>query len=120
MAKKILVVDDSALMRRVICDIINSDERFQVTGRAVDGLQAFDLLSRHSYDAVVLDVNMPRMTGLELLKELRKYRIPARVMMASTDRIICSASWMRCQAAVYPFWRQSRQRAGRAPRRLPR
>ena len=85
MAKKILVVDDSALMRRVICDIINSDERFQVTGRAVDGLQAFDLLSRHSYDAVVLDVNMPRMTGLELLKELRKYRIPARVMMASTD-----------------------------------
>ena len=35
--KKILVVDDSALMRRVMCDIINSDERFQVVEQAFDG-----------------------------------------------------------------------------------
>lgn len=83
--KKILVVDDSALMRRVLCDIINSDKRFQVVAKAVDGLEAFDLLSKNSYDAVVLDVNMPRMNGLELLKELQKYKIPARVLMASTD-----------------------------------
>ena len=85
MAKKILVVDDSALMRRVLCDIINSDERFQVVARATNGLEAFDLLSRNEYNAVVLDVNMPKMNGLELLDELRKYKIRARVMMASTD-----------------------------------
>lgn len=85
MPKKILVVDDSALMRRVLCDIIDADIRFQVVDRAKDGLEAFDLLSRNSYDAVVLDVNMPRMNGLQLLQELRKYKIPARVMMASTD-----------------------------------
>ena len=83
--KKILVVDDSALMRRVLCDIINSDERFHVEDRAVNGLEALDLLSRKSYDAVVLDVNMPQMNGLELLKELQKRKISARVMMASTD-----------------------------------
>lgn len=85
MAKKILVVDDSALMRRVLCDIINSDERFQVVGRATNGLEAFDLLIRNKYDAVVLDVNMPKMSGLQLLEELRKFKIPAKVMMASTD-----------------------------------
>ena len=85
MPKKILLVDDSALMRRVLCDIIDTDIRFQVADRAKDGLEAFDLLSRNSYDAVVLDVNMPRMNGLQLLQELRKYKIPARVMMASTD-----------------------------------
>lgn len=85
MAKKILVVDDSALMRRVMCDIIDSDERFRVVARATNGLEAFDLLSRNQYDAVVLDVNMPKMNGLELLEELQKYKIPARVMMASTD-----------------------------------
>ena len=85
MAKKILVVDDSALMRRVLCDIIDSDERFQVEDRAVNGLEALDLLSRKSYDAVVLDVNMPQMNGLELLRELQKRKISARVMMASTD-----------------------------------
>lgn len=83
--KKILVVDDSALMRRVLCDIINSDSGFHVEDRAVNGLEALDLLSRKTYDAVVLDVNMPQMNGLELLKELHDRKIAARVMMASTD-----------------------------------
>jgi len=83
--KKILVVDDSALMRRVLCDIINSDKRFHVEDRATNGLEALDLLSRKTYDAVVLDVNMPKMNGLELLREMQKYKISAKVMMASTD-----------------------------------
>ena len=56
--KKILVVDDSALMRRVLCDIINSDSRFHVEDRANNGVEALELLGRKSYDAVVLDVNI--------------------------------------------------------------
>ena len=83
--KKILVVDDSALVRRVLCDIINSDNRFQVEDKATNGLEALELLTKKSYDAVVLDINMPKMTGLELLKELQKRKIAARVIMASTD-----------------------------------
>lgn len=83
--KKILIVDDSALMRRVLCDIIDSDKRFHVEDRATNGLEALDLLSRKTYDAVVLDVNMPKMNGLELLQEMQKYKISARVLMASTD-----------------------------------
>ena len=83
--KKILLVDDSALMRSVLCDIINSDERFYVQDRATNGLEALDYLRRKTYDAVVLDVNMPKMNGLELLKALQKEKIQARVMMASTD-----------------------------------
>lgn len=83
--KKILVVDDSALMRRVLCDIIDNDERFQVADRAANGQEALELLTKKKYDAVVLDVNMPVMDGLSLLKELQKRRIPAKVMMASTD-----------------------------------
>lgn len=82
--KNILIVDDSALMRRVLCDIIESDKRFHVQDRAVNGLDALNMLSRKKYDAVVLDVNMPQMNGLELLKELQKRRIPAKVVMAST------------------------------------
>lgn len=85
MMKKTLVVDDSALMRRVLCDIINSDERFTVADRARDGVEALELLRKNTYDVVVLDVNMPRMNGLELLKELRRAGISARIMMASTD-----------------------------------
>lgn len=85
MPKKILVVDDSALMRRVLCDIIESDKKFQVADKATNGYEALELLMKNQYDAVVLDVNMPKMTGLQLLEELRRNRISVRVMMASTD-----------------------------------
>lgn len=85
MKKNILVVDDSALMRMVMCDIIKSDERFNVEDKAQNGKEALDLLMKKEYDAVVLDVNMPVMGGLELLKELQTRKMPVRVMMASTD-----------------------------------
>ena len=82
--KNILVVDDSALMRRVLCDIINADERFKVVDEANNGEAALSLLQKNTYDAVVLDVNMPKMDGIELLKELKKQGIKAKVLMAST------------------------------------
>ncbi len=82
--KKILIIDDSALMRRVLCDIINSDDRFEVAEYAVDGVDGFKKLCAKSYDAVVLDVYMPKMTGLELLKEMQKSKVYANVLMAST------------------------------------
>ena len=84
MKKKILIVDDSALMRRVLCDIINSDDRFEVADMAMDGAEGFKLIVAHNYDAVVLDVYMPRMTGLEMLREMQKSGVHANVMMAST------------------------------------
>ncbi len=82
--KKILLVDDSALMRRVLSDIINADGRFSVEDEAVNGAEALELLKKNTYDAVVLDVNMPKMNGLELLKELKNLNIKARILMAST------------------------------------
>ncbi|MBO5033940.1 MAG: chemotaxis-specific protein-glutamate methyltransferase CheB [Lachnospiraceae bacterium] len=85
MKKKILIVDDSALMRRVMCDIINSDERFQVVEQAFDGEAAYELLKKNQYDGVVLDVNMPKINGIQLLRILQKDKIRARIMMASTD-----------------------------------
>jgi len=84
MKKKILIVDDSALMRRVFCDIIGSDDRFEVVNTATDGAEGFKFLCSKEYDAVVLDVYMPRMTGLQLLEEMQKSKVPARVLMAST------------------------------------
>ncbi|NLG04119.1 MAG: chemotaxis-specific protein-glutamate methyltransferase CheB [Clostridia bacterium] len=84
MKKKILIIDDSALMRRVICDIISSDDRFEVVDTAHDGVEGFNLICRNHYDAIVLDIYMPRMTGLELLMEMQKSRISANVLVAST------------------------------------
>ncbi len=84
MKKNILVVDDSALMRRVICDIINSEGTFQAVDVCRDGLEAYEKLKTKKYDGVVLDVNMPRMDGLELLEKLQKEKIKATVIMVST------------------------------------
>ncbi|MBQ9505262.1 MAG: chemotaxis-specific protein-glutamate methyltransferase CheB [Lachnospiraceae bacterium] len=84
MAKKILVVDDSALMRRLACDIINSDERFHVEKIAHDGEEALKFLEKEHFDGVVLDVNMPKLDGLGLLKELHRKGIKARILMFSS------------------------------------
>ena len=84
MKKNILVVDDSALMRRVICDIINSDSNFQAKDTCKDGLEAYEKLKTTSYDGVLLDVNMPRMDGLQLLEKLQNEKIKANVIMVST------------------------------------
>lgn len=84
MKKNILVVDDSALMRRVICDIINTDENFQAVDYCRDGLEAYQKLKVKTYDGVVLDVNMPKMDGLQLLERLQKEHIKATVIMVST------------------------------------
>ena len=84
MKKNILVVDDSALMRRLICDIINADSTFQATDVCRDGQEAYERLKKVSYDAVILDVNMPRMDGLELLEKLQQENIKATIIMVST------------------------------------
>ena len=84
MKKNILVVDDSALMRRIMCDIINSDGAFQAVDTCRDGQEAYERLKTTRYDGVALDVNMPRMDGLQLLEKLQNDRIKATVIMVST------------------------------------
>ncbi len=84
MKKNIMIVDDSALMRRVMCDIITSDSSFDVVDLSKDGQEAYEKILVHKYDAIVLDINMPRMDGLELLRKLKKEKIDVVVIMAST------------------------------------
>lgn len=84
MKKNILVVDDSALMRRVECDIINSDSNFQAIDVCRDGVEAYEKLKTKTYDGVILDVNMPRMDGLQLLEKLQEDKIKANIIMVST------------------------------------
>ncbi len=84
MGKKILVVDDSALMRRVACDIIKSDGRYDTPDLGHNGEDALRQVKRNKYDAIVLDVNMPVMDGIEFLRRLKKEGLKEHVMMFST------------------------------------
>lgn len=89
MNKRILVVDDSALMRRVLSDVITSDSRFYVADVACNGMEALELMVREqrNYDAVILDMNMPKMDGLTFLRELETQRIHTKVIIVSTIAI---------------------------------
>lgn len=86
MKKNILVVDDSALMRRLLSDIINSDDRFVVSKVAFNGLEALDYITINyrNIDAVVLDINMPKMNGLQFMESISKLNIKLTVIIVST------------------------------------
>ena len=82
--KKVLVVDDSALMRRVLSDIINKDEEFHTEHSARDGLEALKLMEQNDFDAIVLDIIMPRMNGIDFLKEVNERGYTAKIIIVST------------------------------------
>lgn len=80
---RVLVVDDSALMRKMIKNFIDSDPELTVVGTAFDGVDALEKIRTLSPQVVTLDVNMPRMDGLETLKIIME-RHPIPVIMLSS------------------------------------
>ena len=80
---KVLCVDDSALIRSVMTEIINSQNDMCVVGTAADPLVARDLIKATNPDVLTLDVEMPRMDGLEVLEKLMRLR-PMPVVMVSS------------------------------------
>ncbi|MBA4803346.1 MAG: chemotaxis response regulator protein-glutamate methylesterase [Brevundimonas sp.] len=82
-AYKVLIVDDSATMRAMIGAALRTEPRLQVVGEAADPLQAREAIRALSPDVLTLDVEMPRMNGLEFLERLMRLR-PMPVVMVST------------------------------------
>ena len=84
MAKiKVVVVDDSALVRSLLTEIINRQTDMQCIGAASDPLVAREMIRELNPDVITLDVEMPRMDGLEFLSRLMRLR-PMPVVMVST------------------------------------
>ena len=80
---KVLVVDDSALMRHVLSDILNSDPDIDVVGVAADPYLARDKIKCLNPDMITLDVEMPKMDGLQFLRNIMRLR-PMPVLMVSS------------------------------------
>ncbi len=87
--KEILIIDDDTDLSFIISEMLES-YNYSVT-TAVSGEEAFDLLSKHTYHLILLDINLPDTTGLELCKELRRVsQIPvifASARTSESDRI---------------------------------
>ena len=80
---KVLIVDDSALIRSVMSEIINSQWDMEVVGVAPDPIVARDLIKQTNPDVLTLDVEMPKMDGLDFLEKLMRLR-PMPVVMVSS------------------------------------
>ncbi len=100
--RRILIVEDSAVMRNLLRTVISSDVHLEVAGTAADGASALTFLAGERPDLVLLDVEMPVMDGLATLRQMRSRGIRVPVIMCSSltrrgarvtiDALACGAS----------------------------
>lgn len=84
---RVLVVDDSALMRKLIPQILETDSTIQVVGTAMDGNFGLKKIEELKPQVITLDLEMPGMGGIDMLKEImRRHRIPVIVVSSHTTR----------------------------------
>ena len=83
-AISLLVVDDSALMRKVVSEFFKDTPDVKVVGTARNGLAALDKIGRTDPDVIILDLQMPEMDGMAFLKERKKRGLSAPVIILST------------------------------------
>jgi len=79
----VVVVDDSAFMRKAIATMLEKDPEIKVVASARDGMEGLDLIRKHNPDVVTLDIEMPRMDGLTALTHIMR-EMPRPVLMVSS------------------------------------
>ena len=83
---RLVVVDDHALFRRGLVGLLKDMHEFEVVGEAEDGLQALELVPRVKPDVILMDVNMPRMDGIQVVQSLRSKRFDVRILMLTISQ----------------------------------
>jgi two-component system chemotaxis response regulator CheB len=91
---RVLIVDDSAFMRKVLEEIIRTDPRLEVVGQAKDGREAISLAQSLQPDVMTMDINMPRMDGLEATQHIMTQN-PRPILIVSSESRQGAASTLR-------------------------
>ena len=81
---RVLIVDDSVVIRRLVAQALSEDPDLEVVGAVSNGALALARIAQTNPDVVTLDVEMPEMDGLEMLRQLRRGNVRPRVVMCST------------------------------------
>mgnify|MGYP001424650352 CR=1 FL=1 len=81
--KSIMIVDDSSFMRKCIKNFLNKND-YEVVAEAETGIQAVEKYIQYSPDVVIMDITMPKMNGLEALREILRFDPNAKVIMLSS------------------------------------
>ena len=82
---RVLIVDDTRVLRELLALTVENDDRFSVAGCAADGAQAIRLVEQDQTDAIILDLQMPQMDGLTALPRLRQLCPDAVIAAHSFD-----------------------------------
>ncbi|MCX6253831.1 MAG: response regulator transcription factor [Bacteroidia bacterium] len=76
---KIVIADDSSLLRERIKNLLNNINNVSVVGEALNGVEALQIIREKEPDLVILDIRMPEMNGIEVLKKIRKLKMKVKV-----------------------------------------
>jgi len=87
---RVLIVDDSAIVRKILSEALSAEDDIEVVGTAPDPYVARDKILALSPDVITLDIEMPRMDGLSFLKKLMQYRPTPTVMISSLAQSSCA------------------------------
>jgi two-component system, chemotaxis family, protein-glutamate methylesterase/glutaminase len=98
---KVLVVEDSAVARELICHILSSDREITVMGTAANGEEAVDFVSRHKPDVITMDIIMPKMDGFQATRAIMETNpVPIVIVSASLVKEEVEKTWRAVEAGA--------------------
>src|SRR5438132_7999516 len=100
---RVLVVDDSTFMRKVLETIFNADEQLQVVGQAKDGREAVALAESLKPDVITMDINMPHMDGLQATAQIMTTNPKPIVIVSSESREGASSTLKALEVGAIDF-----------------
>jgi DNA-binding NarL/FixJ family response regulator len=81
---RVVVAEDHTVMRGLICAILDEDPSIEVVDEAANGVEALDRVRTHSPDVLVLDLQMPVLSGVGVVKSVREEKLPVKVLVLSS------------------------------------
>ncbi|MGC5771472.1 protein-glutamate methylesterase/protein-glutamine glutaminase [Paenibacillus pabuli] len=103
---QVLVVDDSAFMRKIVSDLIEADSEFKVTATASNGKEAIQKVIDLKPDIITMDVEMPEMNGLDALKSIMKHSFVPVIMLSGINEQGMKETIMALEAGAFDFIRK--------------
>ena len=88
---RVLVVDDEQLSTSLLGSIVDDSEGFVVAGVCKNGREAIEVLQKQAFDVVLMDIQMPGLTGLEVVERTQADRLPAVIFATAFDEFACKA-----------------------------
>lgn len=100
---KVLIVDDSALMRELLSAILENDPSIEVVGTAPHPLKAREMIKKYNPDVLTLDIDMPKMNGIEFLEKIMRLRPMPVVMISSLTQAGASVTLKALEIGAVDF-----------------